>query len=173
MILFSTYIYMVIKMCKKFLIFSLICALCFLCGCSKESKFGVEQFVHRMNTQFEYGFDTSLFILGIDENNENNLFYETESSLITLSLDSNNNIIGVCLLETDAQKTSETIRLFSHMCSVFTGNDYETQCSIFSSYKINEDTIKFADNNTVITVGKYKYTIVCNQYSITLFCDRA
>ena len=164
---------MVIKMCKKFLIFSLICALCFLCGCSKESKFGVEQFVHRMNTQFEYGFDTSLFILGIDENNENNLFYETESSLFTLSLDSNNNIIGVCLLETDAQKTSETIRLFSHMCSVFTGNDYETQCSIFSSYKINEDTIKFADNNTVITVGKYKYTIVCNQYSITLFCDRA
>ena len=172
MLLFSTYIYMVIKMYKKILIFFLTLTLCLLCGCSKESKFGVEQFVYRMNTQFEYGLDTSLFILGINENNKNHLFYETDSSLITLSLDNNNNITGICLLEIDTLKTTETINLFSHMCSVFTGNDYETQCSNFSSYKINEETIKIADNNTVITVGKYKYTIVCNQYSITLFCDR-
>jgi hypothetical protein len=163
---------MVIKMCKKILIFSLACAFCFLCGCSKESKFGVEQFSYRMNSQFEYGFDTKQFILGIDENNENNLFYERDSSLITLSLDNNNNIIGISLLETDTQKASETIRLFSHMCSVFTGNDYETQCTIFEDYKINEETIKVADNNTVITVGKYKYTIICNEFSITLFCDK-
>ena len=125
-----------------------------------------------MNTQFEYRLDTSLFILGIDETNENNLFYEKDSSLITLSLDDSNNINGICLLETDTQKTTEFIKLVSHMCSVFTGNDYETQCSIFSSYKINEDTIKIADNNMVITVGKYKYTIVCNEFSVTLFCDR-
>lgn len=163
---------MVIKMYKNFLIFLLIFSLCLLCGCSKENKFGVEQFVNRMNTQFDYGLDTSQFILGIDETNENNLFYEKESSLITLSLDSNNNINGICLLETDKQKANEAIELFSHMCSVFTGNDYETQCSIFSSYEINEDTIKIADNNMVITVGKYKYTIVCNEFSVTLFCDR-
>lgn len=159
-------------MYKKTLTFFLIFTFIVLCGCSKEDKFGVEQFVDRMNYQFKYELDTKSFILGINENENNNLFYERDTSFITLSLDANNNINGVCLLITDSETISDSLTFFCEMCCVFTGNDIETQKSIFTSYKINEETIKFADNNTVITVGKYKYTIVCNNYSVTLFCDR-
>ena len=159
-------------MYKKIFILFLATTLFLLSSCTKESKFGVEQFAHRMNSQFEYELDTAGFILGKDENENNLLFYDIGASLITLSLDNNNNIKGISLLSTDAQSISETLSLFCDMCSVFTGNDRETQKELFSSYQINEDTIKYADNNSMITVGKYKYTFVSNSYSVTFFCDR-
>lgn len=159
-------------MLKKMLLISISILLILLCGCSKESKFGLEQFTSRMNTQFDYSLNTADFILHIDENENNNLFCEIESSLITLSLDNNNDIKGISLLVTDSQDIPNTINFFCNMCCVFTGSDYDTQKSIFDSCQINTDTIKYADSNNVITVGKYKYTVVCNQYSVTLFCDR-
>ncbi|MBR2454730.1 MAG: hypothetical protein IKB36_01610 [Clostridia bacterium] len=159
-------------MFKKMLLIVISISLSLLCGCSKESKFGLEQFTSRMNTQFDYSLNTADFILHIDENENNNLFCEIESSLITLSLDNNNDIKGISLLATDSQDIPNTINFFCNMCCVFTGNDYDAQKSIFDSCQINTDTIKYADSNNVITVGKYKYTVVCNEYSITLFCDR-
>lgn len=146
--------------------------LVFLCACSKENKFGVEQFVDRMNSQFEYSLNTADFILHIDENGNNNLFCEIESSLITLSLDNNNDIKGISLLATDSQDIPNTINFFCNMSCVFTSNDYNTQKAILDDCNIKADTIKYADSNNVITVGKYKYTVVCNEYSITLFCDK-
>lgn len=163
---------MVIKMYRKIFATIISFMLIFFCGCSKESKFGIEQFADRMNSQFEYDLNTGDFILGIDEKENNNLFYESENYLITLSLDNDNNIKGICLLFTDTQNTTEYIDLFSKMCSVFTENDLDSQNSILANCDITADKIKFADNNRVITVGKYKYTVVCNEYSVTLFCDR-
>ena len=159
-------------MFKKMLLIVISISLSLLCGCSKESKFGLEQFTSRMNTQFDYSLNTADFILHIDENENNNLFCEIESSLITLSLDNNNDIKGISLLATDSQDIPNTINFFCNMCCVFTGNDYDAQKSIFDNCQINTDTIKYADSNNVITVGKYKYTVVCNEYSVTLFCDR-
>lgn len=146
--------------------------LVFLCACSKENKFGVEQFVDRMNSQFEYSLNTADFILYIDENENNNLFCELDTSFITLSLDNDNDIKGISLLHTDSQDIANTLNFFCHMCCVFTSNDYDTQKATLENCQINTDTIKYADSNNVITVGKYKYTVVCNQYSIALFCDR-
>lgn len=144
----------------------------FFCGCSKESKFGIEQFTDRMNTQFEYGLNTADFILNVDENENNNLLCEIDSSLIVLSLDTNNDIKGISLLLTDSKSIDNALDFFCKMCCVFTGNDFETQKSILESCQINTNTIKFADSNKIVTVGKYKYTVVCNEYSVTLFCDR-
>ena len=159
-------------MYKRILLVFLSIMLVFLCACSKENKFGVEQFVDRMNSQFEYSLNTADFILHIDENENNNLFCELDSSLITLSLDNNNDIKGISLLSTDSQNIANTLDFFCDMCCVFTGNDYDTQKAILDNCNIKTDTIKYADSNNVITVGKYKYTIVCNKYSVTLFCDR-
>ena len=159
-------------MYKRILLVFLSFMLVFLCACSKEKKFGVEQFVDRMNSQFEYSLSTADFILHIDENENNNLFCESESSLITLSLDNNNDIKGISLLATDSQDIPNTINFFCNMCCVFTGNDYDTQKATLENCQINTDTIKYADSNNVITVGKYKYTVVCNKYSVTLFCDK-
>ncbi len=159
-------------MFKKTLLIIVSISLIFLFGCSKESKFGLEQFTSRMNTQFDYSLNTADFILHIDENENNILLCELDSSLITLSLDSNNDIKGISLLSTNSQDIAYTLNFFCNMCCIFTGNDYDTQKSIFDSCQINTDTIKYADSNNVITIGKYKYTVVCNQYSITLFCDK-
>ena len=167
-----TYIFLVIKMYKKIFAAIISFMLVFFCGCSKESKFGIEQFVGRMNSQFEYDLNTGDFVLGIDEKENNNLFYESDNYLIGLSLDNDNNIKGISVLFTDFQNTAEYVSLFSKMCSIFTGNDFESQNSILKNCNITADKIEFADNNRIITVGKYKYTVVCNRYSVTLFCDR-
>lgn len=159
-------------MLKKTLLIIVSILLIFLCGCSKESKFGLEQFTSRMNTQFDYSLNTADFILHIDENENNFLLCELNSSFITLSLDNNNDIKGITLLSTDSQDVANTLDFFCNMCCIFTSNDYDTQKSILESCQINTDKIKFADSNNVITVGKYKYTVVCNQYSVTLFCDK-
>lgn len=150
----------------------LICILLTLCGCSQEQKFGIEQFVWRMNENFETTYKTSDFMLGTDENEKKYLFCDNNYGLTSLSLDSDNNIIGVGLLVNESMDINDAINTFCNICCIFTDNEISTQKEIFTQCKINADTIKYADNNTVITVGKYKYTVVCNEYSITLFCDR-
>ena len=51
-------------------------------------------------------------------------------------------------------------------------NDYNNQIKIFNDADFLSEEIKFADGNSIITVGRYKYTIVCNSYTITFFCDK-
>lgn len=143
-----------------------------LCGCSKEAKFGVEQFVSRMNKEYETAYKTADFMLGTDKSDKRYLICDSNDGLITLFIDDNNDITGVSLLINESMDINQGINTFCNICSVFTGTDNESQKEIFNSCMITADTIKYADSNMVITVGKYKYTVVCNDYSVTYFCDR-
>lgn len=159
-------------MLKKFMSICVCCTIIFLCGCSQESKFGVQQFVERMNSQYGTDFATSDFILGTDEQEESHLFCEKGEMLISLSLDTNNTIRGVGLLLTESMDINEGLNTFLHICCVFTGESEENQRATLKNCRITEEKIKYADNNFVITVGKFKYSVICNDYSVTLFCDR-
>lgn len=147
-------------------------AIIFLCGCSQESKFGVQQFVERMNSQYGTDFATADFILGTDENEENYLFCERGDMLISLSLDTNNTIRGVGLLLTESMDINDGLDTFLQICCVFMGENEENQRATLKNCQITEEKIKYADSNFVITVGKFKYSVICNNYSVTLFCDR-
>lgn len=159
-------------MLKKFTMICVCLALIFLCGCSKENKFGVQQFVERMNNQYENDFTTSDFILGTDEAGENYLFCEKDEMLISLSLDTNNSICGVGLVLTESMDINDGLDTFLQICCVMTGEDEENQRATFKNCGFTADKIKYADSNFVITVGKFKYSVICNDYGITLFCDR-
>ena len=156
---------------KKLLVFSVTFIIIFMCGCSKESKFGVQQLVERMNTTFETDFRTEEFLLSKDDNG-NSLFLTRNGKLILLSLDNDNNIKGISLLITADESIENSQELYCQLCSVFTGNDLEKQKGIFNEAEFFSDKIKFADSNSLITVGRYKYSIICNAYAITFFCDR-
>ncbi|MBR2954519.1 MAG: hypothetical protein IKC45_09065 [Clostridia bacterium] len=156
---------------KKLLAILMVFITVLFSACSKESKFGIQQFTERMNKTFETDYKTSDFVLSKREN-ENVLFLSEENSLISVFIDNNNYIKGVSLLITadgDIEKAKNT---YCQMCSIFTGNDYESQMKIFSESDFFNEDIKFADGNSLITVGRYKYTVVCNDYSITFFCER-
>ena len=157
-------------MIKK--ITALICILLCLSGCSQEEKFGLEQFVIRINENYNTTYKTSDFILGTDKNDCKYLFCDNEEGLLTLSLDNNNDIIGVSLLINESIDINDGINTFCNICCIFKSSDSEKEKQIFDDCNINADTIKYADSNMVITVGKYKYTVICNEYSITFFCDR-
>lgn len=157
-------------MIKK--ITALICVLLCLCGCSQEEKFGLEQFVLRMNEQYNTTYKTGDFMLGTDTKNQKYLFCDSNDGMISLSLDSNNDIIGVSLLINESIDINKGINTFMNICCIFKGNDKEDEKKVFNDCNITTHTIKYADNNTVITVGKYKYTVVCNEFSVTFFCDR-
>lgn len=159
-------------MLKKILAVGICFALILLCGCSKESKFGVQQFTERMNNQYETDFVTSDFILGTDESGENYLFCEKDEMLIALSLDTNNTIRGVGLTLTESMDINAGLDTFLQICCVLTGESEENQRATFRNCGITEEKIKYADSNFVITVGKFKYSVICNDYGITLFCDR-
>lgn len=157
-------------MVKK--IIALICVLLCLCGCSQEEKFGLEQFVSRMNEQYNTTYKTADFMLGTDADNHKYLFCDSDDGFVSLSLDSNNDIIGVSLLINESIDINKGINTFLDICCIFKGNDEESEKKVFTDCNISAHTIKYADSNMVITVGKYKYTVVCNEYSVTFFCDR-
>lgn len=157
-------------MVKK--IIALICVLLCLCGCSQEEKFGLEQFVSRMNEQYNTTYKTADFMLGTDADNHKYLFCDTDDGFVSLSLDSNNDIIGVSLLINESIDINKGINTFLNICCIFKGNDEKSEKQVFTDCNISAHTIKYADSNMVITVGKYKYTVVCNEYSVTFFCDR-
>lgn len=160
-------------MSKKITVIFICFILAFLCGCSQESKFGVQQFTERINNQYGTDFATSDFILGTDENDENYLFCEKGDMLISLSLDSNNTIRGVGLLFTENADINSGINTFLQICCILTGESEESQRATLTNCQITAEKIKYADSSFVITVGKFKYSVICNNYSITLFCDRA
>ncbi|MBQ4644707.1 MAG: hypothetical protein IJB72_03005 [Clostridia bacterium] len=156
---------------KKLLAILMVFITVLFSACSKESKFGIQQFTERMNKTFETDYKTSDFVLSKREN-ENVLFLSEENSLISVFIDNNNYIKGVSLLITADGDIENAKNTYCQMCSIFTGNDYESQMKIFSESDFFNEDIKFADGNSLITVGRYKYTVVCNDYSITFFCER-
>lgn len=156
---------------RKLLAILMVFITVFFSACSKESKFGIQQFVERMNKTYKTEYQTSDFFLTKRED-ENILFLSEENSLISVFIDSNNYIKGVSLLITADGDIDKGKNTYCQMCSIFTGNDYESQMKIFTESEFFNEDIKFADGNSLITVGRYKYTIVCNDYSITFFCNR-
>lgn len=156
---------------KKFLVLVLVISTILLPSCSRESKFGLQQFVTRMESDFEIQLNTTDFIFNGNDG-DGFLFYENGNQLTTLFLDSNNIIKGISLLITPEESIDNAIDLFCKMCSVFTGNTYEDQQQIFRDGKITVDYINYNNSNMVLTVGRYKYTVVCNEYSVTLFCEK-
>lgn len=159
-------------MFKKFLAVFGIIILILCCGCSKESKFGVNEFSARMKSQFEKDFPTSDFLLSDNSSDSNTLFFNGNGYLLSVCLDKSNDICGLGLLINDEEFIENGIVLFTEICSVFTSNDYETQKIIISDCNISSGKTEFADRCWVNTVGKYKYSAVCNDYSVTLFCNR-
>ncbi len=156
---------------KKLLAVLIVFITIFLCSCSKESKFGVQQFVERMNENYDTDYQTSEFLLS-EKDDENFLFLTRKNNMITLLLDDDNNIKGISLLVTADENIENAKKTYCQMCSIFTGNDYNNQIKIFNDADFLSEEIKFADGNSIITVGRYKYTIVCNSYTITFFCDK-
>ena len=155
---------------KKLLVLLLVFINLFLCSCSKESKFGVQQFVERMNNTFETDYTTSEFMQS-EKNDDNLLFLTRNNEMLCLLLDDENDIKEISLLITAECDIEESKKLYCQMCSIFTGNDYNAQYEIFNEADFLNKDIKFADGNSIITVGRYKYTIVSNSYAITFFCD--
>lgn len=156
---------------KKLLAVLMVFITVFFSACSKESKFGIQQFVERMNKTYKTEYQTSDFVLSKRED-ENVLFLSEENSLISVFIDNSNYIKGVSLLITADGDIENAKNTYCQMCSIFTGNDFESQMKIFNESDFFNEDIKFADGNSLITVGRYKYTIVCNDYSITFFCNR-
>lgn len=157
---------------KKLLALFIVFIIIFFNSCSKEEKFGVEQFVDRINKNYNTEYSTSDFLLGKNQREENCLFYEQENSMIVLILNNENLITGTGLLITDDSNVQEYINDFCRISSTITNSDYTKQSEILEQCGINTDNIKKTDSNWIITVGKYKYSVVCNNYSITLFCER-
>ena len=157
---------------KKLLALFIVFIIIFFNSCSKEEKFGVEQFVDRINKNYNTEYSTSDFLLGKNQREENCLFYEQENSMIVLILNNENLITGTGLLITDDSSIQEYINDFCRISSTITNSDYTKQSEILEQCGINTDNIKKTDSNWIITVGKYKYSVVCNNYSITLFCDK-
>lgn len=157
---------------KKLLAFFITFIIIFFNGCSKEEKFGVEQFVDRCNTIYNTNYKTADFLLGKNKLEDNYLFYEKENTLLTLILNKENQITGTSLLTTADNNIHEYIDEFCRTASVITNSDYEVQKEILKQCGIDENSIKKTDSNWMITVGKYKYSVICNNYCITLFCER-
>lgn len=158
---------------KKLFIILILAVIFLFSACSKESKFGIEQFTERMNSQFGTNYNTADFILGTDSEGEKYMLYEEGDTLISVSLDANGTIKGAALLVTDGGDIAGCIDTYKKVCCVLTGDDEPTQSSTLTNCGITADKIKYADSNTVNTVGKYKYTAICNTSSVTLFCERA
>lgn len=156
---------------KKLLAILIVIITILFCSCSKESKFGIEQFVNRMNNTYDTDYTTGDFLLS-KKNDESFLFFTRGNQMLSLSLDEKNNIKEISLLITADNDITDTKKLFCQMCSIFTGNDYNTQYKIFNDSDFFNENIKFTDGNSQITVGRYKYTVVCNSYAITFFCEK-
>ena len=157
-------------MTKK-LIFLIISILILFSACSKESKFGIEELCLRTNEAFSTNYDSKNFFMGKNQT-DTFLFCEYENNLISVFKNEQNLITGISVLFTSEQDINSGIECFFRLCCTFTGNDISTQQAIFDNHNITSDKIKFTDNNYAVTVGKYKYTVICNELSVTLFCEK-
>ena len=158
-------------MTKKLIILLLTLTILLFSACSKESKFGIEELCLRTNDTFGTTYDSRSFFKGKNDANEF-LFLEYMNNLISVSVNDKNQITSISVLFTNEQDIAVGIKCFYELCCTFTSNDQTTQQAIFNSYNITADKIKFTDNTQKVIVGKYKYTVICNELSVTLFCER-
>lgn len=158
------------KIISAFLLFSLI----FLFGsCSRDMKIGIGEFSDRIYNDYKLTVDQNSFSLE-NENGKNKVYCKISSSLFVFYLTDNGNICGIAALLPKNRENDLKLFLsdFKKCSSVFTLYTLEETEKIFSDCGISEDKIKFTDGNKLYTVGKFKYSVVTNELSVTLFCER-
>ena len=149
----------------------LMCIILLLSACSRESRFGVEQFVSRINSDFSREMKTEDFLLSRDVGG-NMLFAEESGVLLCLMPDSDGCIKGAGAMLDAGGDAGKLLELFTQICCVLTENDFDPQAQILKNCQIEESAINFADSSFTQTVGKYKYSMVSRPDSVTLFCER-
>lgn len=158
---------------KKISILLVITLLFSMCGCSRETKMGIGEYCDRIHK--DYGITINENSLLLEKNGDINTVYcNLNSSLLVFYLGNNNNISGIAgMLSKDNEgELSTFLDNFQKCVSVFTMNSEDSIKKTFEECKITAEKIKFTDGNSVFTVGKFKYSVITNEQSITVFCER-
>lgn len=158
---------------KKISLFLVLTLLIVLCGCSRETKMGIGEFSERINKDYELILEEQSILL--EKDGENNTVYcNINSFLYVFYLGSNNNIRGIAsiLPKEKEGELSAFLADFEKCVSVFTLNSADSVKQTFEECKISAESIKFTDGNQLNTVGKFKYSVVTSEFSVTLFCER-
>lgn len=145
------------------------------CGCSRESKMGIDEFLSRIKKDYSVEIDEST--LSLEETDEKKVVYcRISNFLCVFYLGTGNNISGIAVMadgETDNENiTAELIESYAKCAAVFTMQSEDEIKTVLSERGITADKIKFTDSNLLFTVGKFEYTVVADTEYITLFCRR-
>lgn len=159
---------------KKISLFLVLTLLIALCGCSRETKMGIGEFSERINK--DYGLILEEPSILLEKDGENNTVYCNINSFLYVFYlgNNNNNIRGIAAMlpkETESELTA-FLDDFEKCVSVFTLNGVDSVKQTFEECKITAESIKFTDGNKLNTVGKFKYSVVTSEFSVTLFCER-
>lgn len=158
---------------RKISLFLVFTLLFLLVGCSREAKFGVGEFFDRMEKDFETEINESDITLEKDDGKDR-IYCTLDEYLLVLYLRNGQNISGVCMMIPKEKENELTVFIndFSKCVSILTSCPYEEVRKTMKDINISADKIKFADGNSINTVGKYKYSVIENEVSVTLFCER-
>ena len=157
---------------KKLIILTLIIIIFIFGGCGKSSKIGLYEFNNQLNKISKTNFLAENYMMTQNKDGEKFLSLNIIDGIISLFPQNDKTIKGVSLLFTNKSECENNIKLFRNLCCVLTGNDENTMDNILNDCEINSDTIDFSNKNFVMTIENYKYTVVSNEYSVTLFCER-
>lgn len=159
---------------KKIALLLILTIFIFMCGCSKETKMGFGEFSDRINSDFDLTLDESSISLEKDDE-KSKIYCKLNSYLLVFYLGNNNNISGFAgmLPKENEADLPEFLEAFEKCVSIFTLSSPSDVKSLFGECKITADNIKFTDGNQQNTVGKFKYSVVTSDVSVTVFCERA
>lgn len=158
---------------NKIALFLVFTVLILLCGCSRETKMGIGEFSDRLHK--DYGLTFSEESVLLEKNGEENTVYcNINSYLFIFYLGSNSKICEIAgiLPKEDGEKLSDFLDTYEKCVSVFTLNSEDSVKSTFNECGISAESIKFTDGNFMNTVGKFKYSVISNELSVTCFCKR-
>lgn len=158
---------------KKISLFLVFTLLCVMCGCSRETKMGIGEFSDRIHK--DYGLVLEEESILLEKDGESNTVYcNINSFLFVFYLGNNNNVSGIAAMlpKERENELSAFLDNFEKCVSVFTLNSADSIRQTFNECKISAESIKFTDGNKLYTVGKFKYSVVTNELSVTLFCER-
>ena len=144
-----------------------------MCGCSRETKMGIGEYFDRIHTDYGITIDEKSLLL--EKGSDSNTAYcNLNSFLLVFYLGSTNNITGIAgMISKDKENNlSSFFDDFQKCVSVFTMSDKSSVEKTFKECKFTADSIKFTDGNSIFTVGKFKYSIITSEQSITVFCER-
>lgn len=151
----------------------IFCILILACGCSRETKMGIGEYSDRIQKDFGLVLDEKSILL--EKNGENSTVYcNINSFLFVFYLGNSNNIRGLAgiLPKEKESELSSFLDSFKKCVSVFTLNSPDDTSRALEDCKISAESIKFTDGNKLNTVGKFQYSVITNESSVTVFCER-